>query len=123
MLARGERSVGRLPWPAAQRTKWEVDDKRSHPRVSLDIPVICALPDGSEVTGRSKDISIGGMFVFTPTSVVFGTTVQVRLSLPRARQEFVLPAVVRWTSPEGLGLQFGLLGARETHAISELLRK
>jgi hypothetical protein len=100
-----------------------VDDKRSHPRVSLDTAVVCVLPDGSEISGRSKDISIGGMFVFTSGTVAFGTEVRVRLRLPRARQDFDLPGVVRWASPDGLGLQFGLLGARETHAISELLRK
>jgi type IV pilus assembly protein PilZ len=100
-----------------------VDDKRSHPRVTLDTAVVCSLPDGSEISGRSKDISIGGMFLFTSSTAAFGTQVQLRLRLPSARQELVLPAVVRWSSPEGLGLQFGLLGARETHAISELLRK
>jgi hypothetical protein len=100
-----------------------VDDKRSHPRVSLDTAVVCVLPDGSEISGRSKDISIGGMFVFASGTVAFGTEVRVRLRLPRARQDFDLPAVVRWASPDGFGVQFGLLGARETHAISELHRK
>ena len=109
--------------PALRRTKRKVDDKRSHPRVSLDIPVVCVLPDGSQITGQSKDISIGGMFVFTTASVAFGTDVQVRLRLPKARQDFSLPGIVRWTNPDGLGIQFGLLGARETHAISELLHK
>jgi type IV pilus assembly protein PilZ len=100
-----------------------VVDKRSHPRATLDTAVTCELSDGSEFTGRSKDISIGGMFVITSASVPFGADVKVRIRLPRARQEFVLPGVVRWVNPDGLGIQFGLLGARETHAISELLRK
>lgn len=98
-------------------------DKRSHPRVPLDAQVTGVLPDGSEFTGRSKDISIGGMFLFTSASVPFGADVKLRIGLPGARQEFTLPGVVRWTNPEGVGIQFGLLGARETHAISELLRK
>ena len=34
----------------------------------------------------------------------------------------VLPAIVRWTSPVGMGVQFGLLGVRETHAITEIVR-
>lgn len=98
-------------------------DKRSHPRVTLDTAVTCELADGSEFTGRSKDISIGGMFLITATEVPFGTEVKVHIRLPRARQEFALPGVVRWTNPDGVGIQFGLLGARETHAISELLRR
>lgn len=103
--------------------KEAVHDKRSHPRVTLDADLVCVLPDGSEIQGRAKDISIGGLFVFTSSPVAFGTAVQVKLRLPPGRQEFVLPAVVRWTNPEGFGLQFGLLGARETHAISQLLRR
>jgi type IV pilus assembly protein PilZ len=34
-----------------------------------------------------------------------------------------LPAIVRWTKPDGFGVQFGSLGARETHAISQLLKR
>ena len=33
-----------------------------------------------------------------------------------------LPGVVRWLKPGGFGVQFGLLGARDTHAISELFK-
>jgi hypothetical protein len=29
---------------------------------------------------------------------------------------------VRWTRSDGMGVQFGLIGARETHAITELTR-
>jgi type IV pilus assembly protein PilZ len=63
------------------------------------------------------------MFVITSDTAPFGADVKVRIHLPRARGELVLPGVVRWTNPDGLGIQFGLLGARETYAISELLRK
>ena len=34
-----------------------------------------------------------------------------------------IPGVVRWTRPDGMGVQFGLLGARETHAITELTKE
>lgn len=100
-----------------------VVDKRSHPRVSLDTEVTCELPDGTQVEGRSKDISIGGMFVITATGVPFGTNLKVKIRLPSARQDLLLPGVVRWMNPDGFGVQFGLLGARDTHAISELLRR
>jgi len=100
-----------------------VVDKRSHPRVSLDTTVTCELPDGAQVEGRCKDISIGGMFVITSASVPFASDLKIRIRLPGTRHDFVLPGVVRWTNPDGIGVQFGLLGARETHAISELLRR
>jgi hypothetical protein len=34
-----------------------------------------------------------------------------------------LPAVVRWNKPGGFGVQFGLLGAKETHSLAQLLKR
>jgi hypothetical protein len=54
---------------------------------------------------------------------VFNGEVVVHVLLPGQRAPFALPAVVRWSrAGEGMGLQFGLLGARETHAITELTK-
>jgi len=52
----------------------------------------------------------------------FNAELVVHVTLPRQRTPFALPAVVRWAGPTGMGLQFGLIGARETHAITELTR-
>jgi len=40
--------------------------------------------------------------------------------LPGALAPVALDAVVRWTRPGSMGLQFGLLGVRETHLIAQL---
>jgi hypothetical protein len=34
-----------------------------------------------------------------------------------------MPGIVRWNKPGGIGLQFGLLGAKETHLLAELMRQ
>jgi hypothetical protein len=73
--------------------------------------------------GLAKDISVGGMFVQTEAPVTFGAEVVVYMTLPGAPKEIRLPGVVRWKSPDGMGVQFGLLGARETHAITEIVKK
>lgn len=73
--------------------------------------------------GLAKDISVGGMFVQTETPVPFGADVVVYVTLPGAGKELRLPGVVRWKRPDGMGVQFGLLGARETHAITEIVKK
>jgi Tfp pilus assembly protein PilZ len=58
------------------------------------------------------------MFVRTEAPAPFGAEVVLFVTFPGQRKELKLPAVVRWTRPTiGMGLQFGLLGARETHAI------
>jgi type IV pilus assembly protein PilZ len=63
------------------------------------------------------------MFLVSAQSPPFGTQLTLDCLLPGARAEYSLPAVVRWTGADGFGVQFGLLGARETHALTELMRR
>lgn len=97
---------------------------RRHPRASFDGPVEFVAKGSSERNaGQCRDISLGGMYIQTPRPLAFGTELAVHVTLPSQKAVVVLPAVVRWTRPgQGMGLQFGLTGARETHAITELMR-
>lgn len=99
-----------------------MQDKRSHPRVPLSVDVTCEVSGGAPILGRSKDISVGGMFIDSETQVTFGTQVSIVLRLPNTKADVRLPGIIRWLKPGGFGVQFGLLGARETHAISELFK-
>ncbi len=72
-------------------------------------------------SGQSTDISLGGMFIETKEAEPFGAEIVVHVHVPGEPSAFVLPGKVRWTSHEGMGIQFGLLGARETYAITELV--
>ena len=98
-----------------------VEQRRSH-RSPLDAVVRVQRKAGDESTsGHARDVSVGGMFVETASPFPFGTDVIVHLSLPGYKDELVMPAVVRWTGQDGMGLQFRLLGARETHALTEIV--
>jgi type IV pilus assembly protein PilZ len=101
-----------------------VVELRRHPRVPLGIAVQYTSRGATEsASGTCKDISIGGMFIQTPTPPPFGAELIVRLELPGHKAPLSFPAIVRWTRPgQGMGVQFRLLGARETHAITELTR-
>lgn len=66
---------------------------------------------------------MGGMYLESDQTMVFGESLSLELTLTGARSAMTLPAVVRWTDPQGFGVQFGLLGARETHAISQQIRR
>lgn len=68
------------------------------------------------------NVSVGGMFLNSAEVLQFGEELTIELELPRARAPLRLPAIVRWTLAEGFGVQFGLLGARDTHALVELTR-
>ena len=72
--------------------------------------------------GQSVDISLGGMFVTTDFPAAFGAEISIHITLDDTAGELLLPAIVRWTRPDGMGVQFGLMGARETFAITEIVR-
>ncbi len=98
-----------------------VEKRQSH-RSPLDAPVqVKRKGDDGDIAGRARDVSLGGLFVETPSPFPFGTEVIVHLPVAGYKEPLVMPAVVRWTGEDGMGLQFRLLGARETHAITEIV--
>ena len=98
-----------------------VEQRRSH-RSPLAAPVrVTQKGGGTEAEGAARDVSVGGMFIETASPFAFGTNVVVHVHLPGYKGEMALPGVVRWTGDDGMGVQFGLLGARETHAITEIV--
>jgi type IV pilus assembly protein PilZ len=100
-----------------------VEQRRFLPRATLDQPLVFKLK-GSDalVGGVGKDISLGGMYIETQTPGAFNAEVIILTELPGERVQLSLPAVVRWTKPGGMGVQFGLLGAHATHLITEITR-
>lgn len=99
-------------------------EQRRHARSPIEADVTFSVKGKAEkMTGRAKDISVGGMFVETTTPGGFGADVIVHVQLPGADQQMALPGVVRWVRDGGMGVQFGLLGAKETHVITEIGRK
>jgi type IV pilus assembly protein PilZ len=101
-----------------------VVELRRYERTPVDIPVEFSLRDRSErVSGRATDISLGGMFIATASPAAFSSELVVHVHLPGQRTPLAIPGVVRWARPDGMGVQFKLLGARETHAITALASK
>jgi len=99
-----------------------LDDKRLHTRVPLDVGFTCEIEGAPGFDVHAKDISVGGMYLESSATPAFGTEVTMVGRLPGTKKDVRLPAVVRWTKPGGFGVQFGLLGALETHVISELMK-
>lgn len=58
------------------------------------------------ITAEARDVSAGGSFIATAPAPAPGTELVLELVLPTSDQVFTLSAVVRWTSPEGMGVQF-----------------
>jgi Tfp pilus assembly protein PilZ len=98
-------------------------EQRRHQRTPIDLAVAFGAKDAEATrTGRAKDVSVGGMFIETAEPLPFSSEVVVSLQPPGAARPVRLPGLVRWTNARGMGVQFGLLGARETHALTELAR-
>jgi hypothetical protein len=99
-------------------------EKRRFERVPVDLPVDFTARRDRMVgaSGVGKDIAVAGMFIETTKPAPFGAAVLVSFHVPGFQDALLVPGIVRWTSPAGMGVQFGLLGARETHAITTLMR-
>jgi type IV pilus assembly protein PilZ len=96
-------------------------DSRQHPRKSIETEVAFQVGDGPRIEARCRDVSLGGMFIETATPLPYGSRLRVYVRLPGLRDEAAIDAVVRWSKPIGMGVQFGMMGARETHGLTRLL--
>jgi type IV pilus assembly protein PilZ len=61
------------------------------------------------------------MFIETATPPPYGAAVTIQIRLPQVGLT-TLRGTVRWTTSEGMGVQFGPTGARDTHGLVELVR-
>jgi hypothetical protein len=62
--------------------------------------------------GTIVDLSVGGVFIEAPSSPPFGARIVIHADLPGAPKLEL-----------GFGVQFGLLGAVETHALAAIVSK
>lgn len=99
-------------------------EQRRHARAPIHAPLSFIVKGNEEQhAGLGKDISLGGMFIETDSPATFGAEVIIHVELPGAGSPFALPGIVRWVRADGMGVQFGLLGARETYVITEIKRR
>jgi Tfp pilus assembly protein PilZ len=64
-------------------------------------------------------LSVGGAFIEGGDIPAFGSKVLLTLNVA-AQGEVKLSGIVRWTKPDGFGVQFQLLGAKETYFLARL---
>jgi Tfp pilus assembly protein PilZ len=96
--------------------------RRSAERHAVELPVVVQKEDGSVIQAQARNLSIGGAYVETDAPASFGAKVVLRFSLPGLGAPAEIEATVRWTKPNGMGVQFGPTGAKLTYALTEFLR-
>lgn len=96
-------------------------EHRQYPRKNLTSLVAFQIGEGPRVEAECHDVSLGGMYIETSAPLAYGTAVVVLLRLPGMKAETRIQSIVRWWKPTGMGVQFGVMGARETHALTTML--
>jgi Tfp pilus assembly protein PilZ len=97
-------------------------DKRQHTRYAIALEVELVDARG-RYAGRTRDLSVGGMFVCTADKLAFGSHVGVSLLLPAMKEHTLLDATVRWQTEDGVGLCFRSLRARHVWALNALFKQ
>jgi type IV pilus assembly protein PilZ len=101
-----------------------IREKRQHARARVD--QACSIESSGStdaIAATLRDISVGGAFVESSHAFPFGTELSLVVALPGEATPLRLSGTVRWSHGDGFGVQFGLLGARETFAITQLTKK
>ena len=96
----------------------DVTERRRLSRAAVSQLVLVRWDD-EEFEGQVRDVGIGGMFLTAAVQPPYGAQVEIEMGSPLGPLR--LPSIVRWAEPAGFGVQFTLLGARETKAISDML--
>ena len=99
-------------------------DGRQHPRVSIAVDVDVA--SGSNFyAGRTRDLSLGGLFVETDVGLPIGTQIDVKLKLPKGA--YAVPCEVVWLLSDrlrgtiGVGVRFLELSPGAKRAIEAFM--
>lgn len=95
-------------------------EKRQHQRAELVTTVHVSAKQKLVWQTESRDISLGGMFLDGAAQAPLGSEVELRFDMP-GLGEVILPGYIRWNTREGFGIQFGLIGAKVTHAIGVMI--
>jgi len=96
--------------------------RRVHERYDLSVTVKVR-HDGGEVTCQSLNISLGGMYLLSETQLAYGTKVVLSFFLAALKEDAKIDGVVRWEKPDGMGVQFGSLRARDVWALNQLFKE
>jgi len=99
-------------------------ESRQHPRISIavDVDVRSA---SNFYAGRTRDLSLGGLFVETDVGLPIGVEIEVKLKLPKGA--FALSGEVVWSLSDramgtvGIGVRFLELSSGAKRAINEFM--
>ncbi len=93
------------------------DNRRSSTRHDVDLDARIQIADAQEPC-RIRNLSMGGALV-AARRLPMGHRVTVWFRIPTLETEIESKATVRWSTDDGIGVQFDGLRARETWALGK----
>ena len=100
---------------------WSPPAKRRSLRVTVEAPVTIERV-GAHFEGRVANIGFGGAFIQSAARFVYGERLTLWIPIVDLVRPSCVPSLVRWSDQVGFGVQFLELGAREAHALSQLIK-
>ncbi len=101
-------------------------ERRKHPRLQLEVDVDVSTPSNFYV-GRTRDISLGGLFIEMPLAPEPGTELTLKLAL--GKRNFQVSARSTWVltgaggGPVGFGVEFVDLAPGVKRAVEAFMDK
>lgn len=93
------------------------DNRRGSTRHEVDIPARIQV-GGAQETCTIANLSMGGAFV-TARRLAMGERVVLWFRIPTHETDIEAAGTVRWSTDQGIGVQFDGLRARETWALGK----
>jgi c-di-GMP-binding flagellar brake protein YcgR len=95
---------------------------RKYPRIRIDVSVRVVSNSAAPASGRTHEISKGGMSLYIPIELAAGMDLKLAFVLPYSRLQFDIAAVVRHRSGFCYGLEFLKLTATQAMEIERVIR-
>ena len=99
---------------------WSPPPKRRSLRAPVNIPVSIER-SATHHSGRAVNLGFGGAFVDAQVPLTYAEEVTLWMPILDPAHPSGVRSLVRWSSGGGFGVQFLELGAKEAHAISQLM--
>jgi Tfp pilus assembly protein PilZ len=98
------------------------DNRRIQMRHDVALPVQLTV-DGTAKDCMMLNISVGGALIAAGARYPMGQRVSVVFRVPTDNEAIEVGGTVRWSSVEGLGVQFDGLRARDVWALNEYFKQ
>ena len=97
-----------------------VTNLRSSERYAVQLEIEVTIAEQLH-EAKTRDLSLGGVFIYSKARPAFNTRVHVRFTIPSQKEPIEVGGVVRWGDPGRFGVQFDGLRARDVWVLARFI--